>query len=142
VCTWVRYHRLILTLTSENPLALLLPKPKIFNGRESELAAIVQMFGQEVPRITILGAGGMGKTSLARAVMHHPEMMSRYEDHRLFVPCDTVLTIVQLAALSGAHLGLIPGNDLTRPVLCFYASSPPTLLILDNLGANGVSWRC
>jgi hypothetical protein len=112
---------------------LLPPEPKIFHGRESELSAILRVFGQEVPRITILGAGGIGKTSLARAVLHHPAITSRYEEHRLFVPCDTVATTVQLAALIGAHIGLKEGNDLTRSVLHFFSNSPPTLLILDNL---------
>jgi predicted ATPase len=91
------------------------------------------MFGQGVPRITILGAGGMGKTSLARTVLHHPEMTARYEQHRLFVPCDTVSNSVQLAALIGEHIGLKPGNDLTRLVLRFFSSNLPTLLTLDNL---------
>jgi hypothetical protein len=91
------------------------------------------MFGQGVPRIAILGAGGMGKTILARAVLHHPDMTSRYEQCRLFVPCDTVATSIQLVALIGEYIGLKPGNDLTRRVLGFFSSSPPTLLLLDNL---------
>ena len=48
--------------------------PHIFNGRESELADILRLLTQGAPRIEILGAGGMGKTSLARAVLHHPEI--------------------------------------------------------------------
>jgi predicted ATPase len=120
-------------LSSINSLALLPPEPKIFYGRESELSAILQTFGQETPRITILGAGGMGKTSLARAVLHHPDMTSRYEQNRLFIPCDTVSTSVQLAALIGGHIGLEAGNNLTRAVIRFFSSSAPTLLILDNL---------
>jgi hypothetical protein len=75
----------------------------------------------------------MGKTSLARAVLHHPEMSSRYEQHRIFVPCDIVSTTVQLVALIGAHVGLKSGKDLTGPIIHRFSSSPPTLLILDNL---------
>jgi hypothetical protein len=72
----------------------------------------------------------MGKSSLARAVLHHPELTSRYDQHRLFVPCDTVLTSIQLA---GRILGLKSGKDLTGPVICHFSGGPPTLLILDNL---------
>jgi hypothetical protein len=75
----------------------------------------------------------MGKTSLARAVLHQPELISRYEVHRFFVPCDIVSSSVQLAALIGEHLGLKPGNNLTRPVVHHFSSGPASLLILDNL---------
>ncbi|KAJ7816487.1 hypothetical protein B0H13DRAFT_432104 [Mycena leptocephala] len=75
----------------------------------------------------------MGKTSLARAVLHHPGMTSRYEQHRLFVPCGTVSTSIQLACLIGAYIGLTSGEDLTGPVIRHFSSGPPTLLILDNL---------
>ncbi|KAJ7467456.1 hypothetical protein FB451DRAFT_950370, partial [Mycena latifolia] len=107
--------------------------PKIFHGRELELAQISQAFIQEMPRIAILGAGGMGKTSLARAVLHSPETIAKYEDHRHFVACDAASTSVQLAALIAVHVGLKPGRNLTQPVLRHFASSPPSLLILDNL---------
>jgi hypothetical protein len=75
----------------------------------------------------------MGKTSLAKAALHHPELCSRYEDHRFFVPCDTVSTSVQLAGLIGEYIGLKPSNDSTRPVIRHLSSGPPSLLILDNL---------
>ncbi|KAJ7874600.1 hypothetical protein B0H13DRAFT_1564228, partial [Mycena leptocephala] len=84
-------------------------------------------------RVAILGAGGMGKTSLARAIIHHAEIAGRYEQQRFFVACDSVATQVELAALIGTHLGLKPGKDLTRPVIQHFSSIPHSLLILDNL---------
>jgi Cdc6-like AAA superfamily ATPase len=108
-------------------------EPKIFHGRESEVSDILQAFSQGTPRVAILGAGGMGKTSLARAVIHHTEIAGRYEQHRFFVACDTAATQVELAALIGSHLGLKPGKDLTRPVIQYFTNSPQSLLILDNL---------
>jgi predicted ATPase len=108
-------------------------EPKIFHGRESELSHIVRLFSQETSRIAILGAGGMGKTSLARAVVHHTDIAAKYQEYRFFVACDSAATKVELAALIAAHLGLKPGKDLTQPVVQHFSSSPPSLLILDNL---------
>jgi Cdc6-like AAA superfamily ATPase len=108
-------------------------QPKIFYGRDSELSNILQLFSQGTPRIAILGAGGMGKTSLARAVIHHPEITERYDQHQFFVACDLAATQVELAALIGAHVGLKPGKDLTPQVIQYFSSSSDSLLILDNL---------
>ncbi|KAJ7030712.1 P-loop containing nucleoside triphosphate hydrolase protein, partial [Mycena alexandri] len=108
-------------------------EPKIFHGRNSQLVDILRLFGQGTPRIAILGAGGMGKTSLARIVVHHEEITTKYRGNRFFVTCDTASSKQELTGLIGAHLGLKPGKDLTRAVLQHFSSSPPTLLILDNL---------
>ncbi|KAJ7869254.1 P-loop containing nucleoside triphosphate hydrolase protein, partial [Mycena leptocephala] len=108
-------------------------EPKIFHGRDSELSDILHLFGQGTPRIAILGAGGMGKTSLARAIIHRTEITERYNQHRFFVACDSAATPVELAALIGAHVGLKPGKDLTHPVIQYFSSSSNCLLILDNL---------
>ncbi|KAJ7810393.1 P-loop containing nucleoside triphosphate hydrolase protein, partial [Mycena leptocephala] len=108
-------------------------EPKIFHGRDSELSDILHLFGQGTPRIAILGAGGMGKTSLARAIIHRTEITERYNQHRFFVACDSAATQVELAALIGAHVGLKPGKDLTRSVIQYFSSSSNCLLILDNL---------
>ncbi|KAJ7493992.1 P-loop containing nucleoside triphosphate hydrolase protein, partial [Mycena latifolia] len=108
-------------------------EPKIFHGRDSEVSSIIQMFASESPRIAILGTGGMGKTSLARAILHHPQVTGRYEQHRFFIPCDAASTCLQLAVNIGAHLGLLPGRNPTHTVIQYFSRSPPSLLILDNL---------
>ncbi|KAJ7912924.1 hypothetical protein B0H13DRAFT_1613035 [Mycena leptocephala] len=112
---------------------MLPPEPKIFHGRNSELSDILQLFSQGIPRIAVLGAGGMGKTTLARAIIHHTEITQRYNQQRFFVACDSAATQVELAALIGAHVGLKPGKDLTRPVIEYFSSSSDCLLVLDNL---------
>ncbi|KAJ7911926.1 P-loop containing nucleoside triphosphate hydrolase protein, partial [Mycena leptocephala] len=108
-------------------------EPKVFHGRNLELSDILHLFSQETPRIAILGAGGMGKTSLARAVIHHTKITERYDQHRFFVACDSAANQVELAALIGAHVGLKPGKDLTHAVIQYFSSSSNCLLILDNL---------
>ncbi|KAJ6536758.1 hypothetical protein DFH09DRAFT_1401371 [Mycena vulgaris] len=118
---------------SSSSISMLPSEPKIFHGRESELSGIVKLFMQETPRIAILGAGGIGKTSLARAVLHHPTITGKYAQHRFFVPCDSTSSKDELAILIGAHLGLKPKKDLAKVILHHFATNPACLLVLDNL---------
>ncbi|KAJ7339142.1 P-loop containing nucleoside triphosphate hydrolase protein, partial [Mycena albidolilacea] len=107
-------------------------KPKIFYGRESELEHVMKMLCKESPRIAILGGGGMGKTSLARAVLHHPDTDAKFE-HRFFISAESAISSIELAALIGLHVGLSPGKDLTKSVVQYFSRKPGCLVILDNL---------
>ncbi|KAJ7455046.1 hypothetical protein FB451DRAFT_1516636, partial [Mycena latifolia] len=113
-------------------ISMLPAKPKIFHGRESELQDLMELLQQEAPRIAILGAGGMDKTSLAKATLHHPEITAKYEQS-FFVVVDSVTTSVELSGLIGEHIGLKPGKDVTKQVIHYFATHGPSLLILDNL---------
>ncbi|KAJ6453572.1 P-loop containing nucleoside triphosphate hydrolase protein, partial [Mycena sanguinolenta] len=106
--------------------------PKIFHGRESEVENIMRLLGGQSPRIAILGGGGMGKTSLAQIVLHHPETVLKFEQ-RFFVSAESTTTSIELAALIGLHVGLNPGRNFTKPVVQYFLKRPPRLLVLDNL---------
>ncbi|KAJ6603286.1 hypothetical protein DFH09DRAFT_898890, partial [Mycena vulgaris] len=93
-----------------------------FYGREAELRDIVKSLTQEPARIANLGAGGMGKTSLAKAALHHPEIIAKYKD-RFFVTADSATMSIELAALIGLQLELKPAAG----------RKPMSLLVLDNL---------
>ncbi|KAJ7364343.1 P-loop containing nucleoside triphosphate hydrolase protein, partial [Mycena albidolilacea] len=108
-------------------------EPKIFHGRESELSDILHLFSTGTPRIAILGTGGIGKTSLATALLHHPEITTRYAQNRFFVACNSAATKLELVNLIGAHLGLKPRKDLMQAVLQHFSNNSPSLLILDEL---------
>ncbi|KAJ7451890.1 hypothetical protein FB451DRAFT_1185943 [Mycena latifolia] len=117
-------------LNSSKSISMLPAKPKIFHGREAELTEVVQILQQQSPRIAILGAGGMGKTSLVKAALHDPDIATKYEQC-FFVVADSVTTSVELSALIGEHIGFKPAN--IQQVIQYFATTGPSLLILDNL---------
>ncbi|KAJ7469555.1 hypothetical protein FB451DRAFT_1476388 [Mycena latifolia] len=123
----------LIMFESSISFGLLPAKPKIFHGRETELQEILQNFSnKEAPRVAILGTGGIGKTNLAKAALHHPGLSANYET-KLFVACDSATTSIELTALVGSNIGLKPGRNLTQPVVQHFAHGPPCLLVLDNL---------
>ncbi|KAJ6592223.1 P-loop containing nucleoside triphosphate hydrolase protein [Mycena vulgaris] len=132
--TFAQTNRVISSsYNSSTSISMLPSEPEIFHGRESELSDILKLFMQETPRIAILGAGGMGKTSLARAVLHHSTVTTKYAQHRFFVACDSTSSKDELITLIGAHLGLKPKKDLAKVILHHFSTSLACLLILDNL---------
>ncbi|KAJ7102934.1 hypothetical protein C8R44DRAFT_746900 [Mycena epipterygia] len=112
-------------------------QPKIFHGRHSELKDIVTCLTQQSANIAILGPGGIGKTSLAKAALHHSQIAAKYQD-RFFIATESATNNIELAALIGSHLALKPGKDLTNSVIQYLSEGPPCLLVLDNLE---MSWE-
>ncbi|KAJ7741857.1 P-loop containing nucleoside triphosphate hydrolase protein, partial [Mycena metata] len=98
-------------------------EPKIFHGRDNEIADILKLFKEKSPRIAILGAGGMGKTSLSKVVLHHSDITTKYHANRFFITCDGSTNKVELVNII----------DLTQGVLRHLSNAPPTFLVLDNL---------
>ncbi|KAJ7111965.1 hypothetical protein C8R44DRAFT_856537 [Mycena epipterygia] len=116
---------------SSGTLFLLPTSPKIFHGRESELRDVINILRRDSPRMAILGTGGIGKTSLATAALHHPEIMSRFTN-RYFISCDSAVTSSDLVSIAASNLSLEPSRNLAKVVAHHLSSGPPSLLVFDN----------
>jgi hypothetical protein len=74
----------------------------------------------------------MGKTSLARAVLHHPEIMDKHQQ-RFFVAAESATNSIELASQVGLAIGLKPSKDITKAVIRYFSEQSSCLLIVDNL---------
>jgi hypothetical protein len=105
----------ILTFLSSPPSWQGPTAPQIFFGRDAELAQIIHMItvnvGSHAARIAILGPGGYGKTTLARAVLTDKPIQEHFRDARYFVPCESVTSSGALLTELGKSLGLLEGGS-------------------------------
>ncbi|KAJ7922456.1 P-loop containing nucleoside triphosphate hydrolase protein, partial [Mycena leptocephala] len=102
-----------------------------FHGRESELKDLIDILRCDPARAAIMGPGGMGKTTLAMAVLHHPAIIEKY-DLRHFISCESPNTCADMVGIIGSHLGLEPSNLLSNMILQHLAQCGPCLIVLDN----------
>jgi hypothetical protein len=116
---------------SSGSFSLLPACPKIFHGREFELEGLVDTLLEDTARVAILGPGGMGKTTLAMAALHHPEVANKYQT-RYFISCESAHTRDSLIAIIGSHLGLDTSSTSERAVVGMLSAGQPCLVILDN----------
>jgi hypothetical protein len=79
-----------------------------------------------------LGTGGIGKTSLAAAALHNPQVEAKYS-HQYFVPCHSSPTCTEVAAAIADHIGLEKGSNMAKKIAHYFAHAAPSLLVLDNL---------
>ncbi|KAJ7457808.1 hypothetical protein FB451DRAFT_1564132 [Mycena latifolia] len=113
-------------------LSLLPASPQIFYGRDSELEEVVSTLMEGPARVAILGTGGIGKTALALATLHHRLVQQKYA-HRHFVSCESANSGMELISAVRAHLGLEPSRQLSRMIVRHFWDSGPAVLVLDNM---------
>ncbi|KAJ7745178.1 hypothetical protein B0H14DRAFT_3897545 [Mycena olivaceomarginata] len=101
------------------------PQPQIFYGRDEDIRLLTNLTTIWKPaRIAICGAEGLGKTAVALAASHSPEISQMFGVHRYFVECDGARDVKQFIEAIAIHLRLEGTSK---------KGETPVLLVLDGL---------
>ncbi|KAH7088670.1 P-loop containing nucleoside triphosphate hydrolase protein [Auriculariales sp. MPI-PUGE-AT-0066] len=120
---------------SQIPARAKLPaRPIVFKGRDDQLNEIVGIICKLVAvGIAVMGPGGVGKTSLALAVLHDSRVIEVVGDHRFFISVEGMIDIGNASTLLANHLDLEGSSDPLSRSISYLQSLPRALLVVDNL---------
>ena len=104
-------------------------RPVRMVGRDREVAALIEQLRAK-RFVSIVGAAGIGKTTVALAIAH--EVLSEFGGAVQFLELATIRDPQLVGATLAARLGLTLVSDDALPVLLNYLRERRLLLVLDN----------
>ncbi|KAF9552427.1 TPR-like protein, partial [Agrocybe pediades] len=112
------------------------PPPAIFVGRDDLLAeGTDHLITAPGARLAILGQGGIGKTSLSLAILHHASVKDAFADKRYFLSCESLKNGLDLtqAILHTLDVSILSQTlDLKTALVQQLESLGKSLFLFDN----------
>ncbi len=119
-----------MTVAADHPV-LPVPATRLF-GREREIAQVLELLERdEVFLLTLIGAGGNGKTRLALAVAQ--AALGQFRDGVVFVSLAPIQDGALIASKIAQELGLQDWQGDALESIAWFLSERQMLLVLDNL---------
>ena len=127
------------TLPSSSNIVQQMPlKPAVFHGRDIVIEEITQLLiKEETSRVCILGAGGMGKTSVSLGVVEQSLIKARFlPENIVWVPCIEATSATLFLEILSTQLQ-VPGNTGQATIekiisLLAATSTQRRLILFDN----------
>ncbi|KAG2346547.1 hypothetical protein BDR05DRAFT_1057646, partial [Suillus weaverae] len=110
-------------------------RPAMLYGRDDLVAELTNLVVND-EHLALIGPGGMGKSSLAKAIINEPLVVDKFADRRFFVAYDdldhSTITFKTFMTRFAGALGIeIAGADPVRQISTFLRSAS-ALVVLDN----------